>query len=140
MGRKNKTSEKADLVENSESKTSNKSGNSDESGTTLLSKQSENSLFEELQWNHALVRHPAGPCYKLKLDQSLNEEEDNERLLFSRECSDESKYHSDLLHAIAADMDLDVDSLHENAQRLDLVYVNTLASLLMETRVLTNSV
>lgn len=130
------------IVQKSESSTSSDSKTT--KTTDSLSKTSQSistDSFEELKWCHALVRYPAGPCYKLSLDGEDQSEDDEEQAIFSRKiCGDGSRYHSDLLHAIAVDMDLDIDSLHENAERLDLVYVNTLAGLLMETRVLTNSV
>jgi hypothetical protein len=130
------------IAQKSESSTSSDSKTT--KTTDSLSKISQSistDSFEELKWCHALVRHPAGPCYKLSLDGEDQSEDDEGQSVFSRKiCGDGSRYHSDLLHAIAVDMDLDIDSLHENAERLDLVYVNTLAGLLMETRVLTNSV
>merc|ERR1712178_636336 len=125
-------------VESSVSATNSKVTGSDSKISGSISKDSLE--YDELKWNHALIRHPAGPCYKLDLNDKEVDEASGQ-VVFSRAiASGKSKYHSDLLHAIAADMNLDIDSLHENAQSLDLVYVNTLVGLLMETRVLTNSV
>ena len=87
------------------------------------------------EWRYLLARYPNGPCYRIKV-----EDDDNHEIIFSRELYDGCKYHYSVLHAIGEDLGIDLNNLPNRVDQIDLLNLKTVEDLLLESRILTNSV
>ena len=87
------------------------------------------------EWRYLLARYPNGPCYRMKV-----EDDDNPDIIFSRELHNGCNYHYSVMHAIGEDLGIDLNDLQNRVDEIDLIYLKTIEDLLLESRVLTNSI